>query len=1126
MRSYFIGGVLFLLLSVIAEGQQNSFISYGEQNGLKHPLIQCITMDSVGYTWIGTTEGLYLFDGTYFDNFKHESDDSTSLSGNNISTLHVDKSNEFLWVGTHYGGVNQFNLKTYKSKQIQRPANGDNIRGLGKVNAIYRLQNWLFIGTVDFGLQVYDISTGLFFDLYTQKYDCGYDVHDIIYHAGILYVGTDKGVYQYSVEQIENNDYELKKAPFCEYSESIKSISFKDNATLLVCFGNRLVAKNIVSGKAQILYQNKVDSPMLTCHLADEVGNIWLGTYGNGLFQIRDDGSIIKQHKATGDDDALANNWVSSICYSPMFDFTWIGTKDGLSKFKETAARFKQFKTNVNKTELANNLFFLYKDSKRNYWWWTYNGLFSKSKGKKAERIDALDGVVFNRDTITCGYEDEQQMFWLGTFDGLVSIDLNTMNCKRTRFAGSNSTAQNLNVIKEVQPYDGYLWLVTYDGVIRLNPKTFVYHSFAYPDSFRHHNAMKVNTASFDEKGILWLGDKDGFISSFNTKTKKFERFSIALNNKHGVIRYNRPMHLYMQNDSMLLIASYGTGLLSFNKQTKEVSQLNNNDELLSTNIYSISEDKEGYLWMNSNSKVIRYSINDKTALSFGRSDGTMCREFNEGAYFKDKDGTILMGGFGGFIEFNPESFYLNKAIPNVELSSYSREDDNVIVGGEVYSNWEKIESDTLEISTKHKPIKFYSSVLNYQNSSRNLAAWKLEGYENSWDTLMAFSNKIYTSLPEGKYTLRVRGCNNDHYWNNDGDSIVLIVKPTFTDSRLFKAALILLIIIGVYLMYLVRVRYLNRQKKYLEKRIEDRTFQLRLTNTELEESREEVISQKEELERYRYYLEDLIKERTIDLERAKLKAEESDRLKTAFLANLSHEIRTPMNSIVGFSTLLSSEVYSIEERKEFARVVQKSSDSLLVLINDIIDISRIETGQVNLHKRWINLPELCEDVFKSLELNVDSLTVNYELDIRLSDNEFRVFSDGERLKQILVNLLNNALKFTSEGHVRLVVKEGVDDKHYETINKELRDRVVLFAVEDTGLGISEDFHDNIFSPFQKVENGHDIHGGIGLGLSIVKQLVEMLGGQIWLQSKLGEGTTFYFYIPIDDAAKDNKGQE
>jgi len=483
-----------------------------------------------------------------------------------------------------------------------------------------------------------------------------------------------------------------------------------------------------------------------------------------------------------------------------------------------------------------------------------------------------------------------------------------------------------------------------------------------------------------------------------------------------------------------------------------------------------------------------------------------------------------LMGGFGGFVEFNPHRFHYNERIPAVEVSSYFVENDHDMIGGQVYYNLDFVEGDSLEIRTDHGSITFNSSVLNFQNPEKNMVAWKLEGHDAEWDTLMAYDSKSYTSLPEGKYTLRIKGCNNDQLWNNDGDSIYLVVKPTFWDSNVSKALFLILGVALAFLFYKVRTRYLKVQKAQLESLVSKRTVQLQQSNSDLEESKEEVLAQKRELERHRFYLEDLVKERTVDLQHAKERAIKADRLKTAFLANLSHEIRTPMNSIVGFSTLLASDLYEPSERKEFARMVQKSSDSLLVLINDIIDISRIETGQVQLVQNSFDLKEHCSTVFKSIAFNeVDD--INYLLDLDDINDGSIMYSDPERLKQILSNLISNALKFTKAGHVRLRVLNGANAitlMHNRKVEVVPRD-FYFFTVEDTGIGIAPEHHENIFYPFRKVDDGPDLHGGIGLGLSIVKQLVEMLGGEIWIESQLNVGTKFSFYIPKDSRVESIK---
>jgi signal transduction histidine kinase/ligand-binding sensor domain-containing protein len=1094
--------------------QNYAFQNYGVNEGLEHPFIEAIVQDSTGYTWIGTTEGLYLFDGNYFDGFRHDLNDSTSISDNLIKSLYVDPDTNILWVGTRFGGVSKLSLKTFKAEQIQRKADEHHKTGIGTVNAMLRYHDWLLIGTEAHGLQAFNLKEERFVDLTINELEIGYEVLILKQCNGVLYIGTSNGMYQYTLNDLDKGQTALTKVSYLDNLRRINSISVLNDSSLLISSSSELAKYNIFSGEKSVIYERTPDVGMLTQHVIDEYNNIWLGTYGDGLIHLSVEGEVINWHKATGEDESLVNNWISFLCYSSEHKLLWVGTKDGLSMYMENKLRFKQVRTKRHEGRMADNLFYLHRDYKKRYWWWTHTELYVKDSAKDPVVFTLKNSNGLNKDTVNCGYEDPQHIFWLGTYEGLLAINLNTNAYTRTSFTHVAAKRRSLNIITAVLPHHNALWLITFAGVIQYFTDG-SYTVYPFPESYAEDNRLRTTTACFDTKGVIWLGDKDGFLTAFDTNTEQFERYSSAVTNKQGVVRYNAIMDLHLEDDSTLFMATYGMGLIKFNTNNKTFASILDN-ELLTSNIYSIHKDDKGYFWMNNNSRIIRFDMKTNQLLSFGRYDGVMCREFNQTSHFQGEDGTILMGGFGGFVEFNPRYFVYNTKVPEVDLGSYTIYDDREIVGGQVYNHWEYIGSDTLIISTKHKPISFYASVLNYQNSGRNMLAWQLEGYENQWDTLMSVNSKTYISIPEGKYTLRVKASNNDQVWNDEGDSLVLIVKPTFSDSRLFKGLIILIGAFLIYMVYLGRIRYLTRQRKNLEGKVLERTHQLQKANQELEESREEMYNQKKELERHRYYLEDLVRERTTDLEYAKEKAEEADRLKTAFLANLSHEIRTPMNSIVGFSTLLASEIYNHDERKEFARVVQKSSDSLLVLINDIIDISRIETGQILLLKKWIDIQSLCSDAFKSLELNVDS-KVSYEFDIMSDESDIMVHSDPERLKQILINLLNNAIKFTSEGHVKLIIREG--RRAFTMINgmidpMQLPSDLVLFAIEDTGIGITADQHENIFSPFQKVQNGIDIHGGIGLGLSIVRQLVEMLGGKVWLKSELNQGTTFFFFIP------------
>lgn len=234
---------------------------------------------------------------------------------------------------------------------------------------------------------------------------------------------------------------------------------------------------------------------------------------------------------------------------------------------------------------------------------------------------------------------------------------------------------------------------------------------------------------------------------------------------------------------------------------------------------------------------------------------------------------------------------------------------------------------------------------------------------------------------------------------------------------------------------------------------------------------------------------------------RSKEKAEESDRLKTAFLQNISHEIRTPLNSIVGFSSLITEPDSSAEDREYYSGIINQSSENLLSIIGDIINIATIEAGQDIITKKEVNLFAICKQLREHFNLRALEKNIALICNIALSDKEANIVTDETKLTQILNNLIGNALKFTECGSIslRCIIKDG---------NLE-------FSVEDTGIGIAPEMHQEIFKRFRQVENtATRKFGGSGLGLAISKANIELLGGRIWVESEIGKGAKFYFTIP------------
>lgn len=293
-----------------------------------------------------------------------------------------------------------------------------------------------------------------------------------------------------------------------------------------------------------------------------------------------------------------------------------------------------------------------------------------------------------------------------------------------------------------------------------------------------------------------------------------------------------------------------------------------------------------------------------------------------------------------------------------------------------------------------------------------------------------------------------------------------------------------------------------------LEHKVKLRTQELNNKNNLLLEKQHEITSQNKELEKYRDNLENLVKERTLELCDAKDKAEESDRLKSEFLSTMSHELKTPLNAIIGLSDLIEGDS-SMEEILEYVRIINKSGDHLLKLINDLFKISSIESGKEKVIRKDVDLSIFLDEIHQSMKIyqkNLGKQDLVFNLSIPTNYKKLIIYTDELKLKQILLNLVKNAIKFSDKGTIDYGFKFYENDE-----NKE-----IVFFVSDKGIGIDQSHQDLVFNGFTQVNGSFNrTHEGVGVGLTIAKKLVNLLDGNIWVDSTLGKGSTFFFSLPL-----------
>jgi signal transduction histidine kinase/CheY-like chemotaxis protein len=513
----------------------------------------------------------------------------------------------------------------------------------------------------------------------------------------------------------------------------------------------------------------------------------------------------------------------------------------------------------------------------------------------------------------------------------------------------------------------------------------------------------------------------------------------------------------------MLWVATRA-GLDRLDPRTGKFQHYTVEDGLPNDLIYGITEDRHGALWLSSNRGLTRFDPRANRFTSYTSGDGLQGEEFNQLAVYQSDSGEIFFGGINGLTAFHPDELTRNPYAPPVVLTELQLFTQPVLFGKDSILQRPIWATEHIRLNPDQNFISIGFSALSYAAPEDNRYRFKLEGLDKDWYEVDARRRlATYTSLPPGKYVFRVQGSNEDGVWNEAGASLAVTVVPPWWQTKTFRGLAVMLVAASIAVVFIMQRRTALRRQ---------------------------------------HRLEAVVNERTRELSIAKDKAESANRTKSVFLASMSHELRTPLNAILGYAQILGRKELQDTQISRGLHTIQQAGEHLLNLINDILDLAKIEAGKVELDNSVLNVRNFLIEVCDLVRVKAEEKGLAFKEDFS-SIESVSVQTDEGRLRQVLLNLLSNAIKFTQQGSVILRVS-CVHANGTVTL---------YFEVSDSGIGIPQEKLASVFEPFEQVEGPLQRQSGTGLGLAISSQLVRQFGGELHVDSTVGEGSRFWFEI-------------
>lgn len=1005
------------------------------------------------------------------------------ISQSTIEDIFQD-SEGYIWLGTN-DGLNRYNGYEFKIYNYEEYQNSISHNGITDITEDKYGNIW--VNTVS-GVNKINKKTEKISN-YTEingkiKEDSTTEI--IVTKDNNILVGTYEGLNIYNAKE-DRFDIILEQKDGI-LSSCIYSIDEDINGNIWI--GTEL-GLNKLSKDFKVLETYTSESEIYNIFCDDENGFVWAGSDSSGLLKIDTKTKEVTQYiNDIEDENSIPANQVGAIIRDIKGNL-WVGTTNGLARYNEKNDSFDVYKNKVyDKNSLVyNDVRSIIEDREGVLWVGTYSGIsiFDTESSIKYYNAGLDDGYLLSENMVHGIYEDDEGYLWIGSRTKGVNIIDRENNTSKSINMENNNVIQS-NSINDITGYKDFIFVATDAGVLKINKKENTIQNYNLEDGLIGENVKDIFVC---DKNYLWIGSTNG-LNLLDIENDKIIDMTDYVD-EGSYVRY-----VYQGQDGSYYIGFLrdgGLGIIEPNsKETKYYKNIPNDKTSISSNrVRYINEDSKGNIWIGTSYGLNKYDPKTKVFKRYTTSDGIANNTIygvlvddndniwvstNKGiSQIDTKNNTVnnlsVTDGLQGN-EFNGNAAFKSKSgelfFGGINgLNAFYPEDVNSINNKSkvIFDGFKVNDKDYLDINglkfdnnTENIKIKFFTPVYS---SNKNISyEYELIGSNSSKATTKE-NYVIYNDLLPGKYTFKVRAVDSRGDIS-DSETMEFSIKYPFWMSPI--ACFIYLVIA---ILFIINNKY---KLKYLDRLVKSRTKEL-----------EEQMIKNEELYNNN------------------IKIEEN---KNKYLVNLSHELRTPLNVISSTNQLLLelSKKDNIKSDKlaYYIDISERNCNRLLNLVNNILDNTKLQSKMYTLNLKEVDIIYLVEETSLTLIDYIKSKSIELIIDPEVEEKI--ILCDDYEIERCIVNLVSNAAKFTPEGGNITITIKDLDDK-------------VMISVLDTGVGIEEKYHKTIFDRFNQVDNDES-KGGSGLGLSITSKIVELHKGEIYVESKVGEGSNFVIILPVD----------